>query len=370
MENQQKLGEFRLNKNYFLFSILLVLLIIPNTSIIFADHGSGGGGGGCSGDCAPPTLGEDNSGRGYVEEGFSINDKAFEVTHFKQDVPTQIVKTGDPITITVKIYENGGPQNLSHVGLLLGLEEKTVNGIKVHSHQAQIIWEQDFEGVISIDVNDPDGFIFDVDVENELIRDAFGTEDGLTQLVFEFTPSKPFDTDAILVEMWDYDRNSWTNSFYNSLKIEASNLTEENLSENNSSLPLVPNWFKTNAGFWSKNQIDDETFSNGIKFLIKEKIMNIPNLKEFEPKPQLHFIEAEKGPQHYVDRYYNDEFYKEWFDSNYPDYTIEEAVGYVSNLEIPEWVKINAELWINDLITDKEFIAGIEFLIENGIILL
>jgi len=31
--------------------------------------------------------------------------------------------------------------------------------------------------------------------------------------------------------------------------------------------------------------------------------------------------------QYYLSRYYNEPAYKAWFDSNYPGYTIEEAVG-------------------------------------------
>ena len=208
-----------MNKTFLLFPFLLMLLFFSNTEIIFADHGSGGGGG-CSGDCAPPTLGEDNSGRTYVNEGFAINDKAFDVTHFKQDLLSQTVKTGEPVTVTLKIYENAGTQYLSHVGLLLGLEEKTIEGIRVESHQVQIIWEQNLEGEVSIYVKDPQGLVSDVDIENELVRDAFGTKEGLNQLNIKFTPTKPFDTDTILVEMWDYERNSWTNYFYNSLQIE------------------------------------------------------------------------------------------------------------------------------------------------------
>ena len=42
----------------------------------------------------------------------------------------------------------------------------------------------------------------------------------------------------------------------------------------------------------------------------------------------LSFIDRSKDPQYYVDRYYNEINYKEWFDRNYPGITIEEAVGY------------------------------------------
>ena len=45
------------------------------------------------------------------------------------------------------------------------------------------------------------------------------------------------------------------------------------------------------------------------------------------------FVDASKDPQHYVDRYYNESTYKAWFDRNYPELTIEEAVGYSNNIE-------------------------------------
>jgi len=53
------------------------------------------------------------------------------------------------------------------------------------------------------------------------------------------------------------------------------------------------------------------------------------------------FVDPEKGPQHYLDRYYNEPTYQDWFDRNYPDLTIEEAVGLESqtNLSIKEVIK-------------------------------
>ena len=37
----------------------------------------------------------------------------------------------------------------------------------------------------------------------------------------------------------------------------------------------VPDWVKNTAGWWADGQIDDQTFVNGIKFLIKEGIIVI-----------------------------------------------------------------------------------------------
>jgi len=42
------------------------------------------------------------------------------------------------------------------------------------------------------------------------------------------------------------------------------------------------------------------------------------------------FVDKSKEPQYYLDRYYNEPVYQSWFDRNYPDLTIEEAVGYIT----------------------------------------
>jgi len=44
-------------------------------------------------------------------------------------------------------------------------------------------------------------------------------------------------------------------------------------------------------------------------------------------KEPLEFVDPEKDPQYYLDRYFNETEYKKWFDSNFPDYTIYEAIG-------------------------------------------
>jgi hypothetical protein len=42
----------------------------------------------------------------------------------------------------------------------------------------------------------------------------------------------------------------------------------------------------------------------------------------------------------------------------------------VSNPEIPEWVKNNAKWWSSNSVSDSEFIDGIEYLIEKGLIII
>ncbi len=84
----------------------------------------------------------------------------------------------------------------------------------------------------------------------------------------------------------------------------------------------IPEWIKNNAGWWANGDIDDNSFVQGIQFLIKEGIMKIP------PTTQ--------GPSS-------------------------------GGNEIPEWIKNNAGWWANGDIDDNSFVQGLQFLIKEGI---
>ncbi len=85
----------------------------------------------------------------------------------------------------------------------------------------------------------------------------------------------------------------------------------------------IPSWIKNNAGWWSDGSIDDDSFVQGIQFLIEEDILKIP------PTTQ----GSSSGPN-----------------------------------EIPSWIKNNAGWWSDGSIDDDSFVQGIQFLIEEGIL--
>ncbi len=84
----------------------------------------------------------------------------------------------------------------------------------------------------------------------------------------------------------------------------------------------IPSWIKNNAEWWAAGQIDDDSFVQGIQYLIKEKIMKIP------PTTQ--------------------------------------GTGGTTN-NIPSWIKNNAEWWAAGQIDDDSFVQGIQYLIKEGI---
>lgn len=86
------------------------------------------------------------------------------------------------------------------------------------------------------------------------------------------------------------------------------------------SVEKVPSWIKNNAGWWSNGDIDDDSFIQGIQFLIKEKILEI----------------------------------------------IESPSSEKSD-EIPPWVKNNAGWWAEGQITESDFLSGISYLVQTGV---
>jgi len=85
--------------------------------------------------------------------------------------------------------------------------------------------------------------------------------------------------------------------------------------------PSIPSWIKNNAGWWADGTIDDNSFIQGIQFLVKENILKIPST----------------------------------------------AQGTSSGNEIPSWIKNNAGWWADGTIDDDAFIQGIQYLIKEGI---
>ncbi len=84
----------------------------------------------------------------------------------------------------------------------------------------------------------------------------------------------------------------------------------------------LPGWVRNNALWWSQEQIDDDTFIQGIEYLIKNNIISIPQTPQKTSATQ----------------------------------------------EIPSWIRNNAAWWADGQINDETFVQGLEFLIQKGII--
>ena len=82
------------------------------------------------------------------------------------------------------------------------------------------------------------------------------------------------------------------------------------------------------------------------------------------------FPDISKSPNHYIQRYQTELTYRNWFDSQFPAESIFSVLGFPEKPRVPDWIKLNAGWWSEGKISDADFVAGLKFLIENKIIVI
>lgn len=223
--------------------ILCAIALLFTPSAVYAHAGHNHGGGGCS-DCNPPTLGIDASGKRQVSGGLTINGQTFDVDAFKQDLDSQILQIGEPVEIILKIYDNRGYDELKHVELNLGHEEKFLSGVMVPHHPVTIEWSKTFDGKTTTTVFDKQKLVKNVSVQVIDNSPIIGVK-------FNFTPMQKFDANTIVTKIWDQKRNDNTNYFHNALDIVS-----------NESVPVLVNSVKSMPEKISEKTTQELTISN------------------------------------------------------------------------------------------------------------
>ncbi len=94
----------------------------------------------------------------------------------------------------------------------------------------------------------------------------------------------------------------------------------------------------------------------------------IQDVVGYKPTHVQNFPSLDHSPQYYIDRYNNESSYKSWFDSQFPEQSIYDILGF--STYIPDWIKTYAELWAIGDMSDSEFILGLDFMLEHHIIVI
>ena len=296
-----------------------------------ASASSSGGGGG--GDATPPSI---VTTFGDADYPVSVGSTSYTAEQLKDSVDTATVETGKPLQISLLLYDNGGPQNISHVAMYV---DRHGTAILNDLTETYIVWDKNKD----IQIINPYGIISDGAVESSI-------QGNKVSFTFDVTFAKEFDKSDILFVVWDAKRNGMKVLVQDALQVipaepvpepdvvqdselgvESVVTTEEFITMDPK--PEVPDWVKNHAGWWAEGQIDDSSFTNGIEFLIQEKIIDIDRLPNVSKDPDQEDEELEEETAH-----------------------------------IPEWVKNNAKWWADGLLTEEDFLNGIKYLVEKEII--
>jgi len=246
---------------------------------------------------------------------FSFMGYGFVLGGYETTIETQIVEPGVPIEFVVVYYTNS---EVAHSELNFNLgPTRTIAG-------------SDTQVILDIDkppeVVDPNGNIasFTGSINNE------GDLKRVATFLVTLSETAEFPNSDIVIRTWTTNLSSGDTIIYDAIEIaqpEIVEIADEDIPEpeiQTLKSQYVPIWIKNNAAWWSQELIEDSDFVAGIEYLVQNEIITIQDDQVIAP-------------------------------------------SYSSN-DIPVWIKSNAGWWSEDLITEKEFIDGLQWLISNGII--
>jgi len=174
----------------------------------------------CDGECQAPTLGLDKNGRRLVENGFSYNDNPVDTELFFTPYPLIKTTTGVYNTAKLKIYDNSGPDKISHVELNFGLAK----GETINERRASIIWDKHFDGTEFVSVNSPTNAIDSVKIESTYESCRADSNDQCLVLEIKHRFREPLDFDIVGTNVWDANRNAWQNYFNHGVDVQGESL--------------------------------------------------------------------------------------------------------------------------------------------------
>lgn len=215
---------------------------------------------------------------------------------------TQVIKTGDDVSLRIDYHEGDGINDIHEVWLYFDYQ----GGHKMIPFN-EIPTSIKFQKDDPLNVQDP----------NDLIQNANFTilEQGPTDFVlrFDLTFDKPMDKSNIALRSVDLTKNEISVEYQDVIMVQ------ENSAIGKSE---IPQWVKSNAGWWAEQMITDDDFTKGIQYLIETNLITVERLPPSENQDN----------------------------------------------SIPDWIRNNAGWWSNGLITDSDFLSGIEVMIQKGII--
>ncbi len=159
------------------------------------------------GDCTPPTFGINKNNLMLVNNGFTYNGNSIDVTDYHTLFPLITVVTNQTNTVSVKVYENRGINNISNVQFGMGMPEV---GSPLNDAQTLIeVWLDDgmIEKIVPLDENN---LVTITNVTTDIVSCGYTPADCLQVTVDYIYRDQP-KYNVMAINSMDGSRNSQTN---------------------------------------------------------------------------------------------------------------------------------------------------------------
>ena len=226
----------------------------------------------------------------------AINNDVYSIIRTWTNVPTTEVLVGEPVTVTLSI-----PNNPTYTKIHFASVFTEIFGSPTNFDQSVHIDYSVLSGNHHVSDHVSQSQLFQVaGATHRIVQDPVVKNLEMFEVVFTMIFAKPMDTSHVVVE-----------------------------TENKFGIPET--LYLLDALKVNENLVQALTLEEKSKFSIVDP--------ESVMKP-LGFVDPEKDPSHYVKRYLTEPKYKEWFDRNFPTYTIYDAIG----ITFAEYQEIESQL--------------------------
>lgn len=229
----------------------------------------------CS-DCEPPSFMMVSP---KDEFPLKINENSYTLQPGNKLTPTSVI-VGKPVDLTVRIYENKGPENVEHVGLYTEFQKDGINPAYANTAIAWDKWN-------GISVYDPDHNIQDYDVTTTALDNKF-------EATFNITFAKPLGVEDVVIRTWDSRRNSADTTILSAWDIGDVKENKQDLlpaikkwggydidtisdSELLQTLEIdgesIPSWFKKIAKWVVMKQLGEQEMVNALKYMHDKELL-------------------------------------------------------------------------------------------------
>jgi hypothetical protein len=196
--------------------------LVRPSLVVDSSPGSPAGlsGSGCSGDCSPPTLGIGERFNRIVSQGFSYNNNPVDVKRYYTSYPLITSNVGHESLTVLKIYDNGGTQNIEHVGLGFGLGR----GESFSDSKATINLDITRDGQEITTIYDPENVLENVRIVTA--EEPCSTNSQAKCLVVSIfhTFRESLNFNMVATYVWDFKKNAWQNYYNHGIEIVGDSL--------------------------------------------------------------------------------------------------------------------------------------------------
>lgn len=237
-----------------------------------SDSGDSGGGG-CV-NCTPPTLGLNSDYKRIVEHGFSFNDNPVDVEYHYTPYPLITAKVGEENKIVLKIFDDGGTQNIEHVGLAFGLGKDQF----FSESKATINLDRTLDGKEETTTYDPENVLDNVKIVTSKDQCNINSKIQCLKVTIHQTFRDVLEFNMVSTNVWDSKKNAWQNFYNHGIEITGESL-------NPPKTKLVAFGEKNMRGLYELTEIDKkrhlwiDEFDNIYEFKGNDRFDRMPGHK-------------------------------------------------------------------------------------------